>query len=204
MCGPSQAQTDLQESQAQFYQTLQQQDATNYNEDQGILTQMQSVYAPILAAGPNQYGFNTGEDQTLNTEAEEGVGANYKSASTALKEQQAAEGGGDSYLPSGVKSQQDEEIDTGAAQTLSQEQQQIKQAGYQQGYNQFTQATSALQGTAGLLNPNGTASAANTAGSAEGTTAAQIEAENESWMAPLAGAVGAVGGAATGAIIAHS
>lgn len=197
MCGgPSAAQNDLQNSQAQFYQTLQQQDQTQFNEDQGILTQMQSVYAPILAAGPNQYGFSNAEDTDLNTEATEGVAANYAGASTALKEEQAAQGGGNSYLPSGVNAQEQESLDSGAAGTLSQEQQQIKQAGYQQGYQQFANATSALEGTASLLNPTGAANAATSAGSAEGTTANQIAQENESWMAPLGAAAGAVGGAA--------
>jgi hypothetical protein len=203
MCGPTQAQTDLQESQAQFYSTLQQQDKQQYGEDQQILQQMQSVYQPILQQGADQYGYTEPEDQTLNTEAMEGVGTNYKSASTALREEQAAEGGGNDYLPSGVKRQQQEQVSTGAAGTLSQEQLQIKQAGFQHGYDKFTQATNALEGTAGLLNPNGAASVANTAGADEGTTASQIAQENESWMAPLAGAVGAIGGAATGAEIMH-
>lgn len=196
MCGPTQAQTDLQSSQAAFYDTLQKQDAVQFGEDQQILTQMQSVYAPILAAGPSQYGFNPAEDTVLNTEATEGVAGNFAGASKALKEQQAAEGGGDSYLPSGVKQQQQEELDTSAAQTAANEKLQIKQSGFAQGYNQFTAATNALEGTAGLLSPTAAANAATSAGSAEGTTANAIAAENESWMAPLAGAVGAVGAAA--------
>lgn len=204
MCGPSAAQTQLSDEQNQFYQQMTTQDATEFSEDQGILTQMQSVYAPILAAGPNQDGFNAAETNSLNTTANEGVATNYASASTALKEQQAAEGGVAGAMPSGVDTQQDENLDASAAAQQSTEQQQIQQAGYTQGYNEFTQATNALEGTAGLLNPDGTASAANSAGSAAETTANQIAQESEGWMAPLAGAVGAVGGAATGAIIKNS
>jgi hypothetical protein len=197
MCGPSAAQEQLQSSQAQFYDQLRQQDSTQYGEDQAILTQMQSVYAPILAAGPDQFGFTQAESNDLNTQATEGVATNYANAGKALREEQASEGGGNSYLPSGVNEQEKEQLAESASGQQSTEQQQIRQAGYQQGYNKFVQASSALQGTAALLNPNGAANAANAAGSAEGTTAAQIAAENESWMAPLAGAVGAVGGAAT-------
>lgn len=196
MCGPTEAQTKLQDSQAAFYDTLQKQDAVQFGEDQQILTQMQSVYAPILAAGANQYGFSPEEDQILNTEATEGVAGNFAGASKALKEEMAAEGGGNAYLPSGVKAQQLETLDSAAAQTAANEKLQIKQAGFAQGYDKFKTATGALEGTAGLLNPSAAASVANTAGSDESSTAAAIAAENESWMAPLAGAAGAVGAAA--------
>lgn len=201
MCGPDQAQQQLEQSQADFYSQLRTQDSTLFGEDQGILTQLQGVYAPILAAGANQYGFSDAEDTTLNSQATEGVAQNYRSASTALKEQQAAEGGGNSYLPSGSHESAQGELDAAAARTMSGEQLQIKQAGFDQGYKKFTQATTALEGASSLMNPAGTASVANQAGSAEGDTAKAIAAENESWMAPLAGAVGAVGGAATAKFI---
>ena len=202
MCGPTAAQSQLQTSQAAFYQQLQNNDETEFGEDQGILKQMQSVYAPILAKGPNQDGFSTAEETNLNTQATEGVGQNFANASKALKENQAASGG-DTFLPSGVNAQQQGALDMNAASEQSQEQQQIKQAGYTQGYSEFTQATSALENTAGQLNPNAGAEVANSAGTAEGTTANQIAQENESWMAPLTGAIGAVGGAATGGYLSN-
>lgn len=197
MCGPDQSQVDLESKQAAFYDEMTKQDATNYGEDQAILQQMQSVYAPILAKGPNQFGFSQGETNALNTQATEGVATNYAAAGKALHEAQAARGGGNDYLPSGVDQQTDEELAGSAAGQLSGEQLGIRQAGYTQGYNEFTQATNALEGTASLLNPNGTSTAATSAGSAAGQTAKDISDANNSWMAPLAGAVGAIGGAAT-------
>ena len=202
MCGPTAAQTDLQNQQIQFYQTMQQQDQVTFGEDQQILTQMQSVYAPILAAGPNQFGFSAGQTATLNSQATEGVAQNFQKADTALKEQNAS-AGGDSFLPTGVQSQEEGELDTAAAQEQSQEEQQIQQAGYAQGYSEFTQATNALQGTAGLLNPNGTASTTVSSGSAASSEANTIASQEDSWEAPVLGAVGAVGAGALGGYTAH-
>lgn len=195
MCA-SDAQTTLENQQASFYTSLQSQDATVFGEDQNILNQVSATYSPILAAGPNQYGFSTAETNSLNTTATEGVATDYANANKALQENQAAQGGGNTYLPSGVSAQQSESLASSAAQQQATEQQQILQAGYTQGNTDFNNATTAMLGTAGLLNPDGSASTATSAGSAEGTTANQIASENESWMAPLIGAAGAIGSTA--------
>ena len=76
MCGATAAQTNLQNEQAQFYQTANQEAAQTYGEDQALLQQMQSVYAPILAKGPNQEGFSAAETQDLNSQAVEGTAEN--------------------------------------------------------------------------------------------------------------------------------
>ena len=192
MCGATQQQTNLSNEQNAFYSQLTQQDATTFGEDQGILKQVQSAYSPILAAGPNQNGFSQAETDSLNTSATEGVASSYAGAEKALHENQAATGGGDTYLSSGVSAQQDEALAEGGAQQESTDKLQIQQAGYQQGYNEFTQATSALEGAAGENNSASYAGEATNAGSAAGTTDNQIAQENESWYAPLVGAVGSV------------
>jgi hypothetical protein len=199
MCGPTAAQDNLENSQAEFYSTLQKQDVQQYGNEEGILGQLQSAYSPLLAAGPNQYGFSNAEDTTLNSQATEGVAQNYAAAKKALAENQAASGGGNTYLPSGVQSSETASLDSSAAALRSSEQLQIKQAGYQQGYQNFTAATGALESAGELANPNAYASSANTAGSAEGTTANQIAQENTAWMAPLTAAAGGAAGAASGA-----
>jgi hypothetical protein len=64
MSGPSAAQQQLQTEQADFYQQAIQQQETTYGEDQSILKMMTGIYEPILAKGPNQEGFSTGESTT--------------------------------------------------------------------------------------------------------------------------------------------
>lgn len=203
MCGPSDDQQQLEDEQTQFYATLQQRDQTEFGEQQAILQQMQSIYAPILQAGPNADGFSPAEENDLKTQSTEQTAANFSQAKKALGEQQSADGGGDTYLPSGVKTEQDEQLDSSAEALRSQEELGIKQAGYAQGYTEFTNATSALDTAAGLEDPNAGAAAATSAGSAADTEANAIAAQGESWMAPVFGAIGAVGGAATGAAIMH-
>lgn len=179
-----------------FLSNLQSQDATAFGEDQGILNQIQSTYAPILAAGPSQKGFSDAEDNDLNTQADEAVGNAYAGASKTLRETQAAQGGGDTFVPSGVNDQQQEQLISSAANQDATEKQQITQADYAQGNENFNTAGTELLNAGNELNPNAYAGSATSAGSAAGTTANQIEQESNSWEAPLLGAVGAVGGAA--------
>ena len=195
MCATGQ-QTDLSNEQTAFYGQLQQQDAQNFGEFQSIMPQLTGPLEKVISGGPSQQGFSQGELNSLNTTATEGVAQNYASASKALKENQAAEGGGNTYLPSGVNSQEQESLLSSSAQQQSSEQQEIQQAGYAQGNANFNAATSALEGEQGEINPNATAGEATSGGTAAANTAGQIAQENESWEAPLIGAVGAVGAGA--------
>jgi hypothetical protein len=195
MCA-SDSQNQIGDEQSAFYKDLLSQDQTTFGEFQSILPQITGAYAPILAAGPNQNGFSAGETNDLNTQATEGVSTNYRNASQALNETEAARGGGDTYLPSGVNSTENESLLSSAAQQQSNEQLQIKQAGYAQGAQNFQNATAALTNEQSILNPQGAASTATSGGTAASNTAAAISSENNSWEAPLIGAAGAVGSAA--------
>lgn len=191
MCATDE-QHDLEDAQSGFYDDLRKQDAIAFGQNQQILQQLQSTYSPILAAGPNQYGFSADEENDLKTSAAESTSRNYTAAAKTLRENQAAQGGGDSYLPSGVETQQSADLLAAGAHDLSDKQLQIKQAGYAQGYDQFNRAGGAMAGTAGLWNPTAYAGTANQGGSATGETANQISQANSSWEAPLIGAAGAV------------
>lgn len=200
MCGASSQQKQIEQEQSAFYQQAIQQQSQTYAEDQQILQYMQGIYEPILAKGPNQEGFSTQEVNSLNAQAIEGTAKNYSAAGKAVSEQLAAEGGGDTYLPSGASAQLRGEVATSAAQQQSAEEQQIVQANYQQGYNQWLAASEGLGGVAAQLNPTGYSGAATAAGSAAGTTANQIAQENNSWINAAIGAAGSIGaGFATGA-----
>src|SRR5579884_3939285 len=102
MCGPTSAQTELQSEQADFYRQMTQEYTTVFGEDQGILSSLTKTFEPILEAGPNQKGFSDAERNDLNSQAIEGTAKNYAAADRALKEDQAAEGGGDTVAPTGT------------------------------------------------------------------------------------------------------
>jgi len=198
MSGPSSTQIQLQGEEAQFYQEGMQESQTAFAEDQGLLKQMEAVYSPILAKGPNTNAF-AGEEQTaLDAQAIEGTARSYTQASRAVGEQEAAEGGGDNPLPGGAGEQAKEQVANTAAGVESAEEEQVLAAGYSAGEHEFEEAGSALSTASGQLSPTSYESAATGAGSAAETTANQINQEENSWVAPVLGAVGAVGGAVVG------
>lgn len=182
-----------------FYQQGMQESKTTFGEQQDLLKQMEAVYNPILAKGPNQKGFSAEEETTLNAQTVEGTAENYRAAAKAVNEQMAAQGGGDNPLPTGGQEQLKEEVAASAAGEQSREETQVQQADYAQGYDEFKQAGEALSVASGQLNPTSYMHEATSAGSAAETTAKDINTEQNSWMAPVFGAIGAVGGAvATG------
>lgn len=198
MCGPTDAEAELQQNQIDFYHRLAAQDTAVFGQDQSILNQLQSVYAPILAAGPSQYGYTPDQENVLKTQAATGTAQAYQQASRALTEKQAALGGGDTYLPSGVNMQQQAQLASAAAAQRANQNLAIKTQGYEQGNKNFMAATNALLNTSGQLNPTGYAGVSNTGGSDAASTAETLAAQQTSWMAPVLGAVGSVAGAGLG------
>lgn len=199
MSGPSNQQLELQDEQTQFYKEGMAQSAATFAQQQGLLKQMQSIYSPILAKGPDQRGFSDAERGELNSQAIEGTATNYGHAARAVGEQIATQGGGNNPLPSGSDAELKQEVANSAAGEESREQGQILQADYAQGNKNFEGATSALLSASGQLNPAGYESVANESGSDAEKTASEINQEQNSWMAPVFGAIGSVAGAATGA-----
>jgi len=193
--GASAQQNQLAQSQTDFYNTLSQDYGTQFANQNAILSTLTKSLNPIIAAGPNQFGFSKGETNALNSEAIQGTGQQYNNASQTLRANQAALGGGNSMLPSGVASQESQQLATAGANQGASELLGIQNAGWQQGYNMYESAVGQLGGVAGMYNPNGVAGAANGAGSAAGSSWNQIAQENQAadpWNAIL----GAVGGAA--------
>jgi hypothetical protein len=194
MSGPSAAQQQLQTEQADFYQQAIQQQETTYGEDQSILKMMTGIYEPILAKGPNQEGFSTGEVNDLNSQAVTGTAQNFSQAAKATNEALAAEGGGDAGITSGAADELKQQVGESAAAEESQQESQIKQADYSQGYNEWETAAAGLGEVSGQLNPTGYSGAATSAGSAASTTANEIAQEDNGWINAAIGAAGSIGG----------
>jgi hypothetical protein len=196
--GASSTQEQLQQSEATFYNTMTQDYNTTFGENQAIMSTLTNALNPIVAAGPNQMGFNGAELNNLNSQALQGTGQSYANASQALKEQQAATGGGNAYLPSGVQSQQQAGLASSAANLESNQLLGIQQAGYQQGYSMYNNAVGGLAGVAGLESPTTYSSAATSAAGAANTEANAVQAANQAGMNDLMGlATGAMGGEGT-------
>ena len=200
MCGASDQQNQTYQAQAAFMQTLTQAYQQQFAGQNAILSELTKTFEPILQAGPSQEGFSAGEKAALNTQATEGVAQNYQSLQKSLANQQAAQGGGNDFIPSGQSAAIQAELGTSAARQLSGEENAIELANYQTGRQTFSQAAGALGGVAGQMNPLGYAGATTGAGEAAGTTANQIAQANNAWMSALGGAIGGIGSAAFRAI----
>lgn len=194
--GASAQQSQLADSQQSFYNTLSNDYNTQFSQQNAILGTLQNSLNPIIQAGPNQFGYNTSEVNTLNSQAIQGTGQQYANASQALKANQAAEGGGNIPLPSGVQSQQQAGLASSAANQASNQLLGIQNAGYEQGHQQYESAIGQLGGVAGMYNPNGVAGAANQGGgvaNSEANTVTQLNNAASPWN--LVG--GILGGAAS-------
>lgn len=200
MCGATQQQTQVSDEENNFYKMLTNQYSTVFGQDQAITGALTSQFTPILNAGPSQTGFSPSEDTALRTQNTEGVATDYAQAQKATAQILAARGGGNSLLPSSVNANILAQNANQAAAQRAQGENQITQANYAQGYQNWQSAAGVLGSTAGLLNPTSFAGATTGAGNSAMTGATDIaNASNSPWNAAfgaLGGAAGLAGGAA--------
>jgi len=199
MCGATQQQQDITDEQQAFYKQLTDQYATVFGQNQAITGALTSAFTPILQAGPSQTGFSDSQRTALETQNTENVATDYAQAQKATAGILAARGGGNTLLPSSVDANLLAQNTNAAASQRAAGQNQITQANYAQGYQNWGTAANVLGSTAGLLNPTGLAGAATGAGGAASTSAAAVASSAFAPWGAAFGALGAVGGAATGA-----
>lgn len=176
--GASSDQKALEKSQADFYNTLKAQQTAAFGQQQALFSAIRNIYDPIIAAGPNQYGFSDAEDKALRTQATEGTAANYRAAEAATSQALAARGGGNTFLPSGAEADIHARVAGAAAGQESAENLGITQKGYEEGYQAFRDATATEMGVATGYNPLGYAGAATNAGSSAFNMATEIQKAN--------------------------
>ena len=184
--GASAAQNSLAASQTNFYNQLSGDYSQQFANQNNILNTLQNTFNPTVAAGPNQYGFNAAETNNLNSSVINNTATQYANASRALGQQQGAQGGGNTLLPSGVASGQQAALAAGAANQTATGLTGVQQAGYQQGLNNYNNATGALSGVAGQYG----SSANSTAGSANNAASAGLGVLTGGMSTALGGATG--------------
>ena len=195
--GASSAQSNLANQQASFYNTLQTDYGQQFQNQNAILGSLQKSLSPILNAGPNQFGFSQAQTNNLNSSAIQNTAQGYANASKALKENQAAAGGGNTLLPNGAQSAQQGALASSAANNQSNQLLGIQQAGYQQGLQNFNNAVGQLGGVASQYNPTGFSNSANSAGSSAFNSATQVQTMNNQ-ASPWNLVGGILGGVASG------
>lgn len=200
MCGSTAGQNQVGGQQMTAYQTMQQEANSVFGENSALYKDMIAAFEPILNAGPNQEGFSPGENAALNTEASQGVASNYQNAEKGVRESGAAAGGGNDYIPSGQESEEEAQVGEAAAGQESAEQNQITEANYATGRQNWEAAESGLVNAGSVFAPSESLYGDSTsAGSAASTTQNQIAQENQSWMGAVGGMVGQLGSSYLGA-----
>jgi hypothetical protein len=199
MCGgASQQQNEISDAEQQFYTNLTQQYSTVFGQNQAITGALTSAFTPILAAGPSQTGFSPSETNALQTQNTENVATDYAQAQKATADILASRGGGNTFLPSSIDANILARNANLAAASRAAGQNQITQANYAQGNQNFLTAANVLGSTASLLNPTSYASAATNSGNAAANEANAITAQNTSLWNSVIGSLGSIAGQAAG------
>lgn len=189
--GPSSEEKEAYTAQTQFTQQLESEYSTVFGEDQTIYNNLVSTFEPILQAGASQTGFSTAELNSLNSQAITGTAKSYQQAEQALQTNQASQGGGTAYMPSGAQTQEKEMLASSAASSESSQLQQIEQADYQQGYNNWLEAANMLGESSSVANSSlSGSSSVNQSLSNEESTASQITKDQNSWLSSVGGILG--------------
>jgi len=199
-CGASNEQKQIEKKQAGWFDTAMNQAQQIFGNSSAAFQDLMNTFAPTVAAGPNQQGFSAPEEAALKSKAITESGEAYRDASTAVKEANAAAGGGNMALPGGAEIGRNIQVANAAAKNTANELNQIEQANWATGRENYNRATAGLAEAPNVFNPStGAGSSATSSGSSAAETANKISEANNSWISGVTGALGGiVGGIATG------
>jgi hypothetical protein len=166
ICGPSNQAEANAAAASNFYSAMTGQQLQTFGQQQDLLNQIKAVTAPILAAGPQQYGFTPDQEKVLEGAiTEQGAKATSDVVNaTQLAERQKT--GGTNLMPSGASTQIEENARIIGAQDTAGRLANLKLTGYERGNQLYTQALGALGGVANLQSPTAYAGSATNAGDA--------------------------------------
>lgn len=197
MCGgPSSAQTENQQAQADFYKKQIAAYDTAYKNYTDLTATLKAQFQPILDAGPGQFGYTPGETTALRTQSTEGTAQAYAAAQRALQQRLATQGGGTSNinLTGGPSQQIQGELASTAAQESARENLDITTSGYAQGRANWQNAVTGFQNLAAGWNPNAFAGTTISAGSSAASEANTIAAQKNQMWGSVLGALGGIAG----------
>jgi hypothetical protein len=199
-CGATASQVAIGKSQQALMDQVTQQSKDIFGGSSSVFNDLLNTFAPTVAAGPNQRGFSAPEKSSLDSSAITNTGEAYAHASRAAREAEAAVGGGNTYLPGGTDIGINTSIaNEGAKQTAS-ALNQIQEADFATGRQNYENATKGLESATSVFNPATEAgNAATNSGEAAEKTANDIATQDNSWVSAVTGALGGiVGTVATG------
>lgn len=197
MCGSTSGQRSVAQGQTNLFNTLTNQAKTEFGDSSAVFQDLNNTFAPIVAAGPNQQGFSAVEDAALKSAAITSTGEAYRHAAQAVKENNAAIGGGNAVLPGGSEINAETAVANQGAEKTAEALNKIDVANYETGRQNYFAAASGLAGAPGVFGTSNSAGGVATgAGEAAAQTENQIAQENNSWVNAVTGALGGIAGSA--------
>jgi len=193
MCGPSEREQSIEGQQSNLSTMLSSFFSERFANQSSVLQNLNNLLTPIAEAGPDQAGFGPQELAALNTQATEGVGANYAKATQALQNTLAARGGGNVYLPTGARASLQQSLATSAANESSKLSAGITEANYSQGRKNWQEATSGLNALAGEYNPTAFSGQAQSGFNSAFGMANTIAQQQSQEQASIAGGIASLG-----------
>ena len=196
LCGATGAQKTAQANEMKVSDLLTSDFQKIFSGNDNILQSITGALEPVVNAGPNQYGFSSAEDAALRTQATDTLAAAGRNTTNAVRSAVAANGG--MNLPSGSEAAIEGSLAESEANKQAEAQLGITEKGYETGRENFFKSEGALASAPGALENPATAagSAAEGAAGAAMQGATDIATAQNAWIAPVAGAIGAVGAAA--------
>ncbi len=186
MCGASAQQTQIAAEQQANFNQMSNQAAAVFGDTSQVFKELQSSFAPILAAGPGQGGFTAPELANLQSQAVTQGGIATRNAEQAAGERAAAAGGGTTVLPSGAQLGMNANIAEAGAQATAGQLSNINLENAQLGQQNWMNAAGILGGAANTFNAStGAGSAATGSGSAAMSGASSVQQANEQGMQDL-------------------
>jgi hypothetical protein len=167
--------------------------ASQFADQKGILDSLNKSFSPIVAAGPSQQGFSAAERAALNTSAINNAGAAARNARQAAGNFSAGQNN-TSGLQSGVQKQINASVDSAAANQLATTQNQITQADYATGRQNYFNATAGENALAGHYTPGEFSGQAQSGITSDFGMNKEINAENNAKQAAIAGGIASLAG----------
>lgn len=190
MCGPTSQEKELQASSANFASLLQKNYNARYASQTDVLNAINRSLSPILSAGPNQHGFSAPQLAAYQTQAIQNAGAAARSAEQAARTFGAGQGGGGtSGLTSGITKQIESSIASQEAQAEGTQLNQITQADYATGAQNYWRAAGGAQALAAGYNPSSEMSGAIGENQTSFGQASQIQQQEAQESQAIAGGI---------------
>lgn len=197
-CGASVQQQQIAAEQQANFNQMTQQAAAVFGDTSKVFGELQSSFAPILAAGPGQQGFTAPELASMRSQAVTQGGIATRNAQQAAGERAAAAGGGTTVLPSGAAMGQEANIAEAGAQATANQLSNINLQSAELGQQNWMNAAGILGGAANTFNAStGAGSAATGSGSAAMSGASTVQQANQEGINDALGVIQAGAGVAS-------